>query len=198
MQDRAIALYGTSEPTLEEMPLQAGALSALFVGGALRNISLQGMEVIRGIYFLIRDRNWATVVPEVRDLETEANERGFRLSFTCRGTTPSDGQSLEWKSQIEGSPERGITFHVEATPEKDFLTCRTGFIVLHPLEKVVGCPVTIEHTDGRQDETVFPDLIDPLQCFFDVAAMTHEPLPGIKATCRMARGAWETEDHRNW
>jgi hypothetical protein len=28
--------------------------------------------------------------------------------------------------------------------------------------------------------------------------MTHEPIPGIRATCRMEGGAWETEDHRNW
>ena len=28
--------------------------------------------------------------------------------------------------------------------------------------------------------------------------MTHEPLPGVRATLRMEGDAWETEDHRNW
>jgi hypothetical protein len=78
------------------------------------------------------------------------------------------------------------------------VTCRTGFIVLHPLDRVVGCPVTIEHADGSTTQSMFPETIDPLQCFFDIRAMTHEPIPGIAATCRMTGGTWETEDHRNW
>jgi hypothetical protein len=193
MSDDRLALYGTDEAIEEERELTAGPLSALFVAGALRNIRLRGVEVIRGIYFLIRDRNWSTVVPQLRDLKIDASGERFRVSFTC-----SDAATLDWHGLIEGSASDGIRFSAHATPKADFVTCRTGFIVLHPLEKVVGCPVSIEHTDGRTEATRFPDLIDPLQCFFDVAAMTHEPLPGIKATCRMTGGAWETEDHRNW
>jgi D-apionolactonase len=198
MSRRSIALYGTAQPAQVEIPLRAGPLSALFVNGALRNIRLQDVEVIRGLYFLIRDRNWSTVVPELHDLAIDRKAGGFRVSFVCRGVTPSDGQSLDWHGLITGSAGQGIVFAAHATPDTDFVTCRTGFIVLHPLEKVVGCPVTIEHTDGRKSATQFPDRIDPLQSFFDVRAMTHEPLPGIRATCRMAGGAWETEDHRNW
>ncbi len=198
MTKRALTIYGTDEPVAEELPLQAGPLSALFVNGALRSIRLQEVEVIRGIYFLIRDRNWATVVPELRDLKIETSSDGFRLSFKCRGATPSDGQTLEWQGGITGSAASGVVFTAQATPDEDFTTCRTGFIVLHPLEKVAGCPVTIEHTDGSREETLFPDLVDPLQSFFDVRSMTHEPIPGIHATCRMDGGAWETEDHRNW
>jgi hypothetical protein len=198
MTKRAIALYGTPQPAQEEVRLRAGPLSALFVNGALRNIGLQDVEVIRGIYFLIRDRNWSTVIPDLHDLVVDQKPGGFRVSFLCRGVTPSDGQLLEWHGLITGSASQGIAFSAHATPDTDFVTCRTGFIVLHPLEKVVGCPVTIEHTDGRRRATEFPDLVDPLQSFFDVRAMTHEPIPGFRATCRMEGGSWETEDHRNW
>jgi hypothetical protein len=198
MTKKALTLYGTNEPAPEEIALAAGPLTALLVGGALRNIRLQDVEVIRGIYFLIRDRNWSTVVPEIRDLEVDRSAGSFTIAFTAHGRTPSDGQDLDWHGRIEGSAGKGISFSARATPLSDFITCRTGFIVLHPLEKVVGCPLTIEHSDGSIEHTAFPGRIDPLQSFFDIRAMTHEPIPGIKATCRMEGGVWETEDHRNW
>ncbi|MFO1039595.1 MAG: hypothetical protein U1E45_22345 [Geminicoccaceae bacterium] len=198
MSDRLLALYGTTEPLPDEVRLTAGPLEATLSGGALRSIRLQGVEVIRGIYFLIRDRNWATVVPDLRDMKIDQRADGFTVSFSAHGATPSDGQTLVWNARIEGSAQKGVTFTADATPDQDFVTCRTGFIMLHPLEGVVGCPVRIEHTDGSVDETAFPDLIDPIQSFFDIRAMTHEPVPGVKATCRMKGGAWETEDHRNW
>lgn len=198
MTKKAVTLYGTNEPALEEIALAAGPLTALFVGGALRSIRLQDVEVVRGIYFLIRDRNWSTVVPEIRGLAVDQGKDAFKITFTAHGRTPSDGQELDWHGTIEGSAGKGVVFSARATPRSDFITCRTGFIVLHPLEKAVGCPLTIEHSDGWREETAFPDHIDPLQSFFDVSAMTHEPVPGIKATCRMEGGVWETEDHRNW
>jgi D-apionolactonase len=195
---RAKTLFGTSEPAVEETILTAGPLSAIFSGGALRSVSVQGVEVIRGLYFLIRDRNWATVVPELRDLEIEQSADRFSVRFAAHCLTPADRQSLVWNGAITGSAADGLRFEAEATPESDLLTRRTGFVILHPLERVVGARVTIEHVDGRTEETRFPDLIDPLQCFFDIRAMTHEPIPGIRATCRMDGGGWETEDHRNW
>ncbi len=198
MTDRSMTLFGTDEPSEAERVLAAGPLTAIFSAGALRSISLQGTEVLRNISFLIRDRNWATVVPEIRDLEIEETDRGFALSFAAHCRTPSDGQPLVWRGTIEGSAAEGLVFSAEATPETDFHTCRTGFVILHPLERVVGCRAEIEHTDGRVEVSAFPDRIDPLQCFFDIRAMTHEPLPGIRATCRMEGGGWETEDHRNW
>lgn len=199
MTDRLMTLYGTDEPPPEEVVLEAGPLLMLFTAGALRAIKLQGVEVLRGVSFLVRDRNWATLVPEVKDLAIDRQADGFKVSFTCDGRTPSDGTRFVWQGRIEASVARGIRFEAVGTAEADLVTSRTGFIVLHPLEKVVGCPVAIEHSDGRVEETTFPDLIDPLQSFFDIRAMTHEPIPGVRATCRMEGShPWETEDHRNW
>lgn len=198
MSDDQLALYGTAEAVAEERHLAAGPLTAIYSAGALRSISLRGIEVLRGIYFLIRDRNWATAVPEIRDLAIEEGPGRFALSFAAHCRTLADDQRLVWHGRITGSAAEGIAFEAEATPEADLLTRRTGFIVLHPLERVVGARVAVEHVDGRRVETTFPDLVDPLQSFFDVRAMTHEPIPGIRATCRMEGGGWETEDHRNW
>ncbi|HRI54767.1 MAG TPA: hydroxyacylglutathione hydrolase, partial [Pseudomonadota bacterium] len=133
-------------------------LEATPVGGALRGIKLQGVEVIRGLHFLIRDRNWATMVPKIRNQLIEQRGTSFRVTFEAEGETPSNGVGLVWKATITGSARDGIVFEAEATPEAKLLTARTGFIVLHPLDRVVGCPVTIERGDGRVDEARFPDL----------------------------------------
>lgn len=198
MTSRALALYGTEETLPEEIRVHAGPLSAIFVGGALRDIRLSGTEVLRGIYFLIRDRNWSTMVPDLEDLKVEQRPDSFEVNFQCRGVTSSDNQAFVWRGRIRGGSDYGIVFEAEGSSNEVFTTCRTGFIVLHPLQNAAGSPVTIEHSDGSKEASHFPDLIDPLQCFVDLIALTYEPIPGIKATCRMKGGTWETEDHRNW
>jgi len=52
--------------------------------------------------------------------------------------------------------------------------------------------------ENRELEARFPQLVDPEQCFFDLCALSHEVVPGVRATCRMEGDAWEMEDHRNW
>lgn len=192
-------LYGTDEPLPEERLLRCGPLEAVFSLGALRGIRLQGVEVVRGIYFLIRDRNWATLVPEITDLIVEETADGFEVTFTAHGNTPSDAVPVTWRGEIRASAATGLVFKATAEPGADLVTGRTGFIVLHALERTAGAPVTIEHSDGSLEESRFPDRVDPLCAFTDVRAMTHEPIAGIKATVRMeADQPFETEDHRNW
>ena len=43
-----------------------------------------------------------------------------------------------------------------------------------------------------------PELISPAQPVMDIAALTHEPAPGVRVTCRMEGDAFEMEDQRNW
>ena len=80
----------------------------------------------------------------------------------------------------------------------DFVTNRTGFVVLHPLEGVSGAPVEVEHVDGSVEQSRFPELIDPTCPFMDIRALTHEPLPGLRVACRMEGDTFEMEDQRNW
>ena len=90
------------------------------------------------------------------------------------------------------------TFAANALPETDFLTNRTGFIVLHPLTGVAGYPVEVEHVDKRKVKDKFPAIINPIQPFFGIRSLRHKVSAGVFATCRMEGDTFETEDHRNW
>jgi hypothetical protein len=194
--DRAIALYGTAEPVPDRLELEAGPASLTFENGALRWIRLGEVEVLRGVAFLVRDRNWGTPSPEISRLDLEQTPGGFCLRFgaLCRS---SDGD-LPWSAEITGSADGTLRFIGRAAPALDFVTNRTGFVILHPLERVAGCPVEVTHVDGSKRRARFPALIDPEQCFFDISALSHEVMPGLWATCTMEGDAWEMEDHRNW
>ena len=58
--------------------------------------------------------------------------------------------------------------------------------------------MTIHHSDGQIEETVFPEAISPDQPAFDISALTHEPAPGVSCTVEMEGDAFEMEDQRNW
>ncbi|HZA65829.1 MAG TPA: hypothetical protein VE592_02715 [Geminicoccaceae bacterium] len=196
MIDRTIKLFGTDEPVPEQRRLIAGPITATLEEGQLRWIKVGNAEVSRAIAFLIRDRNWSTCPPEISNLRIEEKHGGFTVSFDAL-TCTIDGD-LPWRAAFRGTPDGTIRCEAVARPRSDFLTCRTGFVILHPLDGVVGRPMEIEHVDGKVEKTLAPQLIDPAQCFLYVRAMTHEPLPGVRATIRMEGDAWETEDHRNW
>ena len=193
---RAVLLYGTEEPVAPPRLLRAGPLSAEFEGGNLRYVRFDGQEVIRAISFLVRDRVWATCIPVLHDLSIEERADGFNATYEA--TVEDRGQRLAYTARIAGRPDGTLVFEAEARAETDFVTCRTGFVVLHPLDGVAGCPAEIEHVDGTREQGGFPRLIDPSQPMLDLRALTHQTPGGVRVTCRMEGEAFEMEDQRNW
>lgn len=193
---RAVALFGTEEPVPSAKTLRAGPLTADFDNGALRYIKVGGKEAIRNIAFVVRDKNWGTYNPVIENLKIGQAPYSFEVSFDaiCK-----DGeQELHYSAKIKGSSDGSLTFEGVGKAITDFVTNRTGFVVLHPVDGVAGCPVEVLRVDGSTENTSFPELIDPMCPFQDLRALTHEVLPGVKVTCRMEGDTFETEDHRNW
>ena len=193
---RAIKLFGTEVPEPKLRTLQAGALSAVFDNGALRYIKLGDIEVLRAIAFLVRDENWGTFTPEISNLKVREGKSDFRVAYDARCKDAK--RSLTYKAEISCGADGALTFTADARPETDFLTNRTGFIVLHPLTGVAGFPVEVEHVDKRKVKDKFPAIINPIQPFFGIRSLRHKVSPGIFATCRMEGDTFEMEDHRNW
>lgn len=191
-----LRLFGTDEEPAAIRAISVGQLSVVLQSGALRQISIGGIEVIRGIAFVVRDKNWGTYRQEITDLEIIEGDAGIRISYSavCR-----DGeQVLSYDATIEGSPDGSLECTATGVAESDFLTSRTGFVVLHPIEGVAGQPVTVTHTDGSTEECLFPALISPGQPFFDIRELRLDVVPGLSVTCTMEGDAYEMEDQRNW
>ena len=196
MTDRAIKLFGTKLADAKSRTLTAGPLSALLSNGALRAIRYHGVEVLRGIAYLVRDQNWGTYAPAIENLKVRQSAHGFSVSYhaTCRDAA----QAISYDARIEATADGALSFSAIATPASDFRTNRTGFVVLHPLDGVVGKPVEILHTDDKKEKARFPDLISPGQPVFEIRALRHTVMPGVTATVLMEGNKFEMEDHRNW
>ena len=193
---RSIKLFGTDQPAGPATVLATGALEASLDAGNLRYIKIGGKEALRAIAFLVRDRNWGTYNAQISNLKIDRGDDRFTVTYdaVCEDGT----QAFRYQAKIEGRADGSLTFEADGEASSDFVTNRTGFVVLHALEGVVGEPVSVEHTDGKIVESRFTDLIDPACPFEYVRSLAHEIMPGVKVTCRMEGDAFEMEDHRNW
>ncbi len=193
---RAVKLTGTNVPEPKRRTLEAGPVTAMFDNGALRYIRFRGVEVLRGISYLVRDRNWGTYATAIEKLKIRQAKDGFTISYTA--TCRDKAQAIRYDVKITADSKGTLVFSATATPLTDFLTNRTGFVVLHPLDGVVGKPVKITHTDGTSRRARFPKFISPGQPVFAIRALTHAVMPGVTATVLMEGNTFEMEDHRNW
>ena len=193
---RAMTLFGTEEPVPETPLLRAGPLECSLDAGNLRHIKIHGIEAIRAVSYIVRDRNWGTYSPEISDLRIEQDACGFRVSY--RALCKDAQQAFAYTARIEADASGNLGFAAEGEALSDFVTNRTGFVVLHPLEGVSGAPVTVERVDGSVEDSRFPELIDPSCPFMGLRTLTHEPLPGLRVACRMEGDTFEMEDQRNW
>jgi hypothetical protein len=200
---RATMLFGTDVPPAETRMLRAGPLTVELEGGTVRYVRYGGIEAVRGIDYLVRDGSWATPTARLSDLTVEEEAGQFLVRYV--GTIDEAGIGYRYRATIEGSERAGLRFHVEGEALEAFETSRCGFVVLHAIKGVAGAPVTVTHTDGREEATTFPLAISPSQPIFDIRSLRHRPAPGLAVTCRMEAslpldpaGKFEMEDQRNW
>jgi hypothetical protein len=193
---RAVALCGTGQPDIVGRTLRAGPMEVELDNGQLRYLKVGGVEVLRFIGFLVRDENWGTYAPALSNLEIDQRADSFSVSY--HAVCKREDQEISYDAVIEGTREGNLSFTGTAVPKTEFLTARTGFVVLHPLRGVAGCPMQVEHVDGSVVSGKFPELVDPVQPVLSIRSLTHEVTPGLKATVRMEGDTFEMEDHRNW
>lgn len=189
--------HGTTETRPVQHVLQAGPVSAIYENGSLRTIRLGKQELIRRIYFALRNEQWDTMPARITDETLTTANQSFSLTFCCTNYQ-HDTDLIHWQCDLSGDETGQIRFAIHGTVLHPFSRNRAGLCVLHPIAETLGQPVTISHPNGSQTEPVFPELISPHQPFLDIAAM-HWTMPGgAEATLTFEGETFETEDQRNW
>ncbi|MEM5468256.1 hypothetical protein [Celeribacter marinus] len=187
-------LYGTQCRVPAATSRVVGPWSFTFDGGTLRHVKFKGVEAIRSIAFLVRDRDWGTLSPR---FESEVDTRGddhLHISYTL--TFDSGDAQLVVDIIIDVTPD-ALSMSARATSSGAFETNRAGFTVLHPIEGVAGQAVRVGHSDGTVEAAHFPLLIDPWQPFMDITSLSHN-VGDHSVICQFSGDTFEMEDQRQW
>ncbi|HEY4336009.1 MAG TPA: hypothetical protein VGM89_08930, partial [Puia sp.] len=92
------------------MKLQAGQLSLLYENGFLRRITSGPAEVIRMIYFAVRDSGWNTIPSVIADEAITQGEDHFLITY--RRLFDTGTVQMEWQAQIRGLQNSTIQFEI--------------------------------------------------------------------------------------
>ena len=198
MLNENILLHGLETPPTPSLPLRAGPLTMDFDPelAFLRYVRLGDHEIVRNIYAVVRDQNWNTIAWQVSNLQSDVRADSFDLTFDV------ECQEREvhyvWKGAVRGEAGGRVTFSFDGEAKSSFRRNRIGLCVLHPIVECAGKAVTLEHSGGAREESLFPKAIAPWQPFKDVRALTQEVVAGVRAELRFEGEVFETEDQRNY
>jgi D-apionolactonase len=163
--------------------------------GFLRQVMVDGYEVVRAIYGAVRDQNWNTIQPKIVVDGIETSDEHFLLRFQVEC---SSGEiAFSWKGIIEGTA-RSLSFKFAGEAKSTFKKNRIGLCLLHPIRECAGKRCRVRDTGHRWVESEFPLFIAPHQPFKDLGTMSWEPAADLEATVNFAGEVFETEDQRNW
>jgi D-apionolactonase len=176
--------------------LKAGNIELIYENGFLRYFKVHHTEVLRMIYFAIRDANWGNLEPVFYDEKIEKNEVAFKINYKVK-YVENGHEFFKWNVEIIGSKSSEVLFEIKGEAFQEFKTNRAGFCVLHPIERVSGEKVTVMHVNGEKEEYAFPKNISPHQPFLEIQTMAWE-IENSKFEINFEGDIFETEDQRNW
>ena len=183
--------------------LRAGSLSMTFDKklACLRYVSFTAedgspVEVIRGVYAAVRNRDWDSVPFVIRNFRLDQQTDQFELTWET--VCSQDEVDFEWNGRVTGKSNGEVTFHFDGKARCNFGRNRIGICVLHPIDDCVGRPCQIIHSDGQISDAEFPHAISPHQPFLDMQAIAYQPRPNIEVQIAFEGDIFETEDQRNW
>ncbi|MEI9917321.1 MAG: hypothetical protein WDO14_00795 [Bacteroidota bacterium] len=174
-----------------------GKLSLLYENGFVRYIRSGENEIVRNIYFALRDNNWTTA-PFVRsDERISVTPKYFEITYTATNVVEGT-EVFRWRVKITGNDSGEVDFAVDGECLAPYNRNRAGICVLHPVRDTRDKPLHITRPDGSRYETKFPSAISPYQPFFEIRKMTWPVVGDAWAELQFEGDIFETEDQRNW
>ncbi|PCJ96291.1 MAG: hypothetical protein COA50_07540 [Flavobacteriaceae bacterium] len=174
--------------------LRTDKLSVQLENGFLRYIKWDGKEVLRMVYYTVRDENWDVIPQEIESIEINEIDEGFKVELNVKTVHPQIDFLWRCKIVARGSE---LTFDIQGEALSNFTRNRIGLCILHPIETCKGKTVTLTHGNGTTSHNHFPKHISPNQPFQNISTM-HWELGKVTVNLQFKGDVFETEDQRNW
>jgi hypothetical protein len=172
-----------------ELTYSAGRWALAVRRGELDDIRFDEGLALRGIRFVVRDRDWGTVPSRLVSLSPGPD------SLTLVGRAENAEVDVDWRLEVRVAGD-SLAVTAEARATRPFLRNRMGLIVLQPAE-AAGAPLTVGHADGRVEAAALPTAVSPHQPARDIAWLgwRHD---GLELRAEFDGDVFEMEDQRNW
>jgi len=183
----------------DPIDLRAGDIRVKFQDGQLRYLRVGDREIVRRVYFAVRDGNWSTIPPRFTQASIRQTSDSFEIDLAaqCR----RDPVDYQWTGQIRGTPDGKITYHAEGTANADFQSNRIGLCVLYGLPSVAQEAFeTFESADGNGTPTAgqFPPFVSPDLVGKKFELLRYKSPEGYAVSVSLEGAIFDMEDQRNW
>lgn len=178
------------------LPIHAGPIQAFYDKGFLRYIKAEGSEIVRMIYFALRDENWETLPIRIEKEKIQSESESFAIQYEAVNFS-SHGDIFQWNCNIKGEKSGEITFEISGEALVDVKKNRAGFCILHPIKESINQPVEIHHPDNTRTNSIFPEYIAPEDPFKLIKSMRWK-VKDKGYSLGFEGDLFETEDQRNW
>ena len=195
---RNMILYGEQRKAPFVYQLHAGPLRVKFQDGELRYLSVGDREIVRRIYFAVRDSRWDTVMPVITALDVQQREHSFVIKLAA--TAQNDVADYAWNGTIIGTEDGKITFNVQGKPNADFTTYRLGICVLFGAPSLAGQAYELVDEKGSVKPGIFPVNVSKalLADLFTFRTLRYTTADGMQVSVGLAPDGFGMEDQRNF
>ena len=83
-----LVLYGETRPDAAAFEIAFGRMSCQLQGGALHDIRVADCQILRSVQFIVRDRYWRTIAPDVEAAERPGDAEASRFEWSVRFVGP--------------------------------------------------------------------------------------------------------------
>lgn len=193
-----IYLFGAERTPSITKHIHAGPVRAKFEDGELRYMYVGEKEIVRRVYFGVRDQRWDTVMPQITDCSADIETDRFSISFNAH--CKNDVADYSWNGRIIGTPDGKIDFSVQGTANSTFQAPRLGINILYGTTSLGGQKYELIDDRGRVSRGAFPTRVTPelLADFNSFRILRYTTDDGMTVSTSLDSQCIGMEDQRNF
>jgi hypothetical protein len=171
-----------------------GSFSMKITDGQLRYITCGNEEIIRRIYFSVRDTEWDTILPVFKVVDISSNKESIIVNLKAECIDKE--VKFAWEGTFTCKASGSITFSAKGMQLADAKACRYGICLHLGAAAVCGLPYSTIKPDGQELKNTFNKIMGVAFLEQDFKSLKYQTKSGSKITITAKDSVFGMEDQR--